>query len=311
MSAKISLVEEEAIAWFIRVRDPDFSDWDIFTEWLNAHPTHNPAFQKIALLDGQLPQLMATKPMPTSHRLTLWRWSAAQISAVAAALIAVVTFSFFLNQPTQYSVVTRPGEQRLISLGDGSIIKLNGGSQLTLSKHKPRFAVLNYGEALFTVKHNESAPFIVEVGNSVVQDAGTIFNIVSSGADTEVVVAEGAIIFNPAKDKMVLKAGSGLRVSKSGAVEIFEISRDAVGRWPGGQLVYRDTSIDRIAADISRTTGARLSVDRDARSVRFTGTINITKNIDKFLAETAPVLGVEIKLHHEGWVLAKKNEDTR
>ena len=64
MSANGSLIEEQAIAWTIRARDPDFDDWDALTEWLEADSAHNAAFQKLALLDDILPELM---PAPTKR----------------------------------------------------------------------------------------------------------------------------------------------------------------------------------------------------------------------------------------------------
>ncbi len=313
MSANGSLIEEQAIAWTIRARDPDFDDWSKLTEWLEADVAHGAAFQKLAMLDDILPQLI---PAPTKRQ---WRqiifqpsrWSAGGISAIAAVFVAVISLSFFMAQPSYYSVETGAGEQRVIALDDGSRIELNGDTQITLSKEEPRFAVLDRGEALFTVVHNNSEPFIVEVGDAVVQDAGTVFNIIRFGETTEVGVAEGLVIYNPEAEKVSLPPGQGLRVAGRGRPETFSIPAAAVGSWKRNQLTYNNASMGRIASDLSRFLGQKISVDAQAKSMRFTGTINLTKDAGQFFGETTPVLGVNAKRTKDGWVLAGADEASR
>ena len=314
MSAIGSLIEEQAIAWTIRARDPDFDDWDALTEWLEAEAAHCAAFQKLALLDDILPELMPTQTKRQWRQVIFQpsRWSAAGIGAIAAAFVAVITLSIFVAQPSYYSVETGLGEKRVIALDDGSQIELNGETQITLSKDDPRFAVLDHGEALFTVVHDDRDPFIVEVGDAVVQDAGTVFNIIRSGESTEVGVAEGLVIYNPDAEKVALAPGSGLRVAGRGRVpETFLISAAAVGSWNRNQLTYNDASMGRIAADLSRSLGQKISVDTPAKSMRFTGTINLTNDVGQFFGETASVLGVSAKRTKNGWILAGANEATR
>jgi transmembrane sensor len=314
MAATGSLIEEQAIAWTIRARDPDFDDWDALTEWLEADAAHGATFQRMSLLDDILPDLMPA-PAKQQWRQILFqpsRWSASGFGAIAAVFIAVITLSVFMVQPSYYSVETGSGEQRVIALDDGSRIELNGDTQVTLSKDDPRFAVLDRGEALFTVVHNNRDPFIVEVGDAVVQDAGTVFNIVHSGESTEVGVAEGLVIYNPDADKVTLAPGRGLRVAGRGRVpEMFSIPTAAVGSWKRGQLTYNDADMGRIADDLSRSLGAKISVDAQAKSMRFTGTINLTKDVGQFFGETAAVLGVNAKRTKDGWILAGADEASR
>ena len=313
MAAIGSLIEEQAIAWTIRTRDPDFEDWVALTEWLEADSAHGTAFQKLTLLDDMLPELM---PAQTKRQ---WRdifqpsrWSAYGISAIAAAVVAVITLSVFMAQPSYYSVETSLGEQRVIALTDGSQIELNGDSQVTLSKDEPRFAILDRGEALFTVVHNDRDPFIVKVGDAVVQDAGTVFNIIRAGDTTEVGVAEGLVIYNPAAEKVSLAPGRGLRVARRGGpLETFATPAAAVGSWRRNQLTYNDASMGRIASDLSRSIGSKIMLDGRAKSMRFTGTINLTKDVGLFFSEAAPVLGVSAKRTKDGWLLAGADEAIR
>ena len=314
MAANVSLIEEQAIGWTIRARDPDFDDWDALTQWLEADSDHRAAFKRLSLLDDILPELIPAPPKRQWRQVGFQpsRWSAASFGALAAAFVAVITLSVFMAQSSYYSIETGSGEQRVIALDDGSRIELNGDTQITLSKDDPRFAVLERGEALFTVVHNDRDPFIVEVGDAVVQDAGTVFNIIRSGETTEVGVSEGLVIFNPEYEKLSLAPGRGLRVVGRGrAPEMFSIPTAAVGSWQRNQLTYNGADMGRIAQDLSRSLGQKISVVAQAKSMRFTGTINLTKDVGQFFSETAPVLGVSAKRTKNGWILAGADEATR
>jgi transmembrane sensor len=46
--------EAEALDWIIRIRNPDFAEWDALTAWLAADPRHADIFQELALWDEAL-----------------------------------------------------------------------------------------------------------------------------------------------------------------------------------------------------------------------------------------------------------------
>ena len=200
MATEGRLIEEQAIAWTIRARDPDFDDWDALTAWLEADAAHAQAFERMTLLDDMVPELLPTKSpalWPDAAVRPARRWSFARLGSIAAALVAVIGLSVLSLPYLPYSIETGAGERRTIALSDGSRIDLNGDTRITLRKAYPRAAVLDRGEALFTVVHNDAEPFVVEVGDATVRDAGTVFNIVRDGGTTEVGVSEGSGDFQP------------------------------------------------------------------------------------------------------------------
>lgn len=308
-------VEEQAISWTIRARDADFDDWDALTAWLEADALHAEAFERMTVLDDIMPQLVPPAPAARPHRVEVSparRWSFARLGAVAAAILAVVTLSFFSLQSSQYSIETGAGERRTIALADGSRIDLNGDTKVTLNKDDPRSAVLDRGEALFTIVHNEQAPFTVNVGDSVVRDAGTIFNIIRADGDIEVGVSEGLVIYNPEKERLALNPGQAVR-DKAGTAgaETFILPTSAVGGWHRNQLTYNGATLDRVAADLSRYLGKVVAASELVGDRRFTGTINLTKDGDRLLNEAAPVLGVRANAQHNGWILVEGSETGR
>lgn len=308
-------IDEQAIAWTIRVREAAFDDWDALTDWLEADAAQARAFERMSMLDDILPDLLpAVQSDPrreADDRLTR-RWSFARLGNIAAAIIAVVGLSFLSLPYLPYSVETGAGERRTVTLADGSRIELNGDTRITLRKAYPRQAVLDRGEALFNVVHNDTSPFIVNVGDATVRDAGTVFNIIREGKSTEVGVSEGLVIYNPDREAVALKPGFALRAvdGKNGA-ETFAIPVTAIGSWRRNQLSYNGAGMDRIAADLSRSLGQNVTTSATVRSMRFTGTINLQKDAGAFFAEAAPVLGVGVKRTKEGWILVGGDEATR
>jgi transmembrane sensor len=127
------MINEEALGWVIRTRDPEFQDWDAFTLWLEAHPAHAPAYDALMAADSDLDSIVPEDPviMPVAAndrgpRRPL-RWIGG--GAVAAALVGVISVGL-LNRSDIYSVTTRPGETRTIALDDGTRVELNGGTTM-------------------------------------------------------------------------------------------------------------------------------------------------------------------------------------
>lgn len=303
MSAVDSRIEEQAIAWIIRSRDRDFDDWDALTHWLEADQTHADAFRSMSLLDDMLSDLPARKESVSFP--TTGKWPAAAFGSVAAVFIAVITISMFFISPFSYSVETGPGERRIVALSDGSQIALNGDTELSVSRLDDRHAELVRGEALFTVVHNEQDPFVVTVGDAIVKDEGTVFNIIRAGENTEVGVSEGLVSYN----QIAVRPGFALRVSGDrGSPKISPVPTSAVGSWRRNQLTYSGAEIRRVASDLSRSLGVQVTVADDVRNLQFTGTINLKKDIGRFFSESAPVLGVRAKRVSDGWMLVGGDE---
>jgi transmembrane sensor len=59
MTPNSGTAEAAALDWIIRVRHPDFAEWDVQSAWLAADPRHAEIFQQMALLDDELAADMA------------------------------------------------------------------------------------------------------------------------------------------------------------------------------------------------------------------------------------------------------------
>lgn len=304
-------MNEEALGWVIRTRDPEFADWEAFTSWLEADPAHAAAYDALMAADADLERFVPEEPVviaapandPGERSWRPMRWPKSWIAGgvVAAALVATVSIGL-LNRTDIYTIATRPGETRSIALDDGTRVELNGGTTMRFDRHDPRFAALDSGEAAFTVRHDAANPFRVTVGDAVFEDAGTVFNIVHAGSTTRIGVSEGKVIYNPEAEAIALPAGRALTDDESG-LRVMDVATDAVASWREGRLTYANAPVTQISADIARSLGVQLVATPGAGAMRFTGTIRLDHNPEQFFAGAAPLMGLTAIRQGDGWLL--------
>jgi transmembrane sensor len=120
-----------------------------------------------------------------------------RIAASAAALCLSAGALLWATREPSYS--TGIGQQRSITLSDGSTVQLNARSEIRVHFVKyDRDVDLVRGQALFHVVKDAARPFIVRAGRTQVQVVGTQFDINESHAGTIVTVVEGRVaVFGP------------------------------------------------------------------------------------------------------------------
>ncbi|WP_037457309.1 FecR family protein [Sphingobium chlorophenolicum] len=301
------MMNEEALGWVIRTRDPEFADWEAFTLWLEADAGHASAYDALMAADDSLAEIIPAEPVTIATPANDagergWkpaRWLAG--GAIAAALVGVVSVGM-MNRPDIYTVATRPGETRTIALDDGTRVELNGGTTMRFDRRDARFAALDSGEAAFTVRHDARNPFRVTVGDAVFEDAGTIFNIVHSGQATRIGVSEGEVIYNPKAEAIALPAGRALTNDENG-LRVMDIAPDAVASWRQGRLTYANAPVAQIGGDIARSLGVKLDATPGAGAMRFTGTIRLDRDPARFFGQAAPLMGLSAVRQGDGWLL--------
>lgn len=300
-------IDDQALAWVVRVRDREFADWEAFESWLAAAPAHAEAYHRLAMEDRALDDILpvreplAPMPMPVSQNRK-WAWPAAG-AAVAALLVGVIAVRMPGVASQRYEVATRAGERRAVTLEEGTSILLNGGSALILDRKDNRFAELKRGEALFTVRHDAARPFAVQVGADRLVDLGTRFDVVCTQGEMRVAVAEGAVLYNPEGQKLALNPGDMLRVTDKVALRT-KVVPDQVGGWRDGRFVYAGESLSRVAEDLSRYAGTRVEVSPDLAAQPFRGVISITD--PSKLEELGPLFRARVQRTRDGWLISRR-----
>lgn len=300
-----SQVRDQAIGWVIRLRDPLFDDWDAFTAWLEADSRHNDAYESAALIDEDCAEMLsAPKPKPLMPLASPPRRQATR-RLVLGSVLGVSLVAFFglsTLQSNEHVIETAPGERRTLTLASGDRIDMNGGTRLVLDGDNTRFASLDQGEALFTVRHDEARPFVVEAGGAVLRDVGTVFNVTHGDGALELAVAEGAVIYNPGREAVTVPAGRILSAPKNGKPSVRLVEAGDVAGWREGRLAYSGAPLSTVAADLSRNLGVQVEAAGNAQRP-FSGVIVLAGKDEAFFQTLGPLLGVEVRRSGDGWVL--------
>lgn len=301
--------QEEAIGWVIRLRDASAEEWEAFTAWLEADPAHLDAYEQAALADADAGALSPepARPIPVAApetraparpgRRVFLGWG------IAASLALFAGWLGLAGSGGPYSIETAPGQRQTIALEDGTRIELNGGTRITLDEDRPRFASLERGEALFRVVHDETRPFEVEAGGTMLRDLGTVFNVVRDEAALDVAVSEGSVLFDPDGERKTLSPGMALTKTSGRPAQVARIDNESVGAWREGRLVYSAAPISRIAGDLSRNLGVKVVAAPQVGDRAFSGVIMLDGGSEEVLARASALIGVNVDRSGDRWIM--------
>ena len=237
------------------------------------------ATQKLSLEKGvsredrwtRLQQSIYLEERPRSVPLyrTFWRYAAA--ITVLVVLVAVYLYS---NSGEVIRVQTKYAESKTVLLPDQSTVRLNAGSYFIYDEATWDDArtVELHGEAFFDVKKN-GAPFTVTTTNSRVLVLGTTFNVRSRDDNTEVICLTGKVDFGDKEigKSVVLTGGKGASLNGKTLSDVYEVGSDQTIPWIAGELVFHDTPLREVFAELERHFDVSITVKRDLGNLTFTG----------------------------------------
>ena len=180
--------------------------------------------------------------------------AAAAVCGAAAVLVAAVAPSTGGSVHRRHRCSSSPprcGEQREITLADGTLLRLDTGSRCpTRYDADQRLVELRSGRAQFVVG-KDPRPFLVKAGSGTVRDIGTTFQVSRIGEEVNVGLLEGRV-------DVTVDAGGAQRHSALVPGEQVTIDgerhdrHEAAARsgrahaWPQGDLVFRQRRLDEL-----------------------------------------------------------------
>jgi transmembrane sensor len=190
-----------------------------------------------------------------------WRVPVWQVG-LAASAIAVGAFAWlFIGRVVTQEYTTAVGEQRTVSLPDGSTVFLNTNSDVRVQlSRRLRRIELARGEALFSVAKDPSRPFEVHALQGVTTAVGTQFDveIVPTGAAVSVLegtVTVGAKGATASAPPVAVSAGSGVGYTQEGAVsELRPAELNRIQGWRMQRIVFNDIPLDSALTEYNRYT---------------------------------------------------------
>ena len=256
-----------------------------------------------------------------------WRWAAGGAGALAACAALWVLAPVLAPEgaiPVEPDIVvaqapdfaTAIAEIREVDLPDGSRVTLGAASSLdVVFSETERRVVLAEGEAFFDVEGDPDWPFIVVAGDTLVRVVGTQFDVHRGADAVEVAVLEGEVeVIQPegppdapiaARDvRHVLIAGQQVAASAQGRVEpVRPVDADAVASWRRGELMWADTPVRDIIADLNRYAPAGVQLQaNDLEALEYTLAVR-ADDLDGAVSLLAASLGLEVTRQSNGAII--------
>lgn len=248
-------------------------------QWLKAHPMNARALELCTDVWEESHNLRRITPFASNGVSTprgQWRLSI----AITAAAIVLVTAALALWSPRS-GVATGVGEQRLLTLKDGTRVFLNTATRVEVQySDKFRKVELDTGEALFDVANRPDWPFIVQAGDRQVKALGTSFLVRRDDRQLAVTLVEGAVAVtsNPegtpsashadrlpdggaTSNNIILRPGQRLTLA-GGHARLETTSLDKAIAWRRGQIVLDDTPLASAVSEMNRYSQMKLVIER-------------------------------------------------
>jgi transmembrane sensor len=299
----VSLNEQvlrDAARWCSRLTAHDCTDRDRadFARWHLRDPAHGKAYAAarhlsqrvtdLAATDARL-QAMADKALAdgrTGHADPT-RWQAARRAAIPLGLAAgLALFSFGIRSPRTVdqvrvaptSYVTAAGEQRTVTLADGSTVTLDAAShiQVSLSAKERRVALLE-GRALFEVAHDSSRPFSVTANDARVVALGTRFQVDRAAQTINITLTEGSVAVDKPgaslQRREKLLPGEQLSLEEGSAHWVKRtVDTQLATSWTRGRHIFRDTPLSEAIDEVNRYSKRKVRLgDPELATLRIGG----------------------------------------
>ena len=212
--------------------------------------------------------------------------------------------------PPNKLIVPLGAEKYILQLSDGTIVKMNVGSELTFPSvftGDNRIVELS-GEAYFDVTHS-TTPFIVRSKNMDVKVLGTTFNMMVYPEEPVIntTLISGKVIVTCHSDKdsitqtAVLTPGMQANYQKEvQRLEINPVDCEYHTAWTKGELSFENASIEEIMRIISRNYNLKIVFDsEELKAIKCFISIRKEKGFEEILKVINMATGVQFRTEND------------
>ncbi|MEQ1635531.1 MAG: FecR family protein [Methylococcales bacterium] len=243
-----------------------------FEIWLADRPENQQAWLEIERFWSALDSLTEADVLVPQDKIIVLpagykKWYRGRLSkpvfAVAASLLLLVSLAIFQHGFYFADYRTSPGEQRTISLADGSEIILNTDSALSVQyADAQRQITLHQGEAYFVVAADALRPFEVQTFAGRVRALGTAFNINLQQDAAEVTVYQHAVKITTETGKVLEQLPEGKQIvfaaDTLNAVHTANLQR--LKAWRNQRMVFQDKPLVDVIAELNRYRPGKIMI---------------------------------------------------
>lgn len=340
-------IDFEAATWVARRSGESLGAEDeaAFRAWLRASDLHRDAYARLARFWDDAAVLKDLDDIADSveaadvpARSRVWQGAGALAAAAGLMLVlgALLLFPGFGSDRADIAgaesrdqsgdhaqdYVTGVGEQRTVVLADGSRVRLNTSTAISVALGRDLRSIrLLEGEAFFEVEHDADRPFLVQSRAGSVRALGTSFSTRLRGRQTlEVTVAEGLVEVTPPtaserpaptgpapdRTRAIEVAAGSTAVYSDVAQEVKSVTESELGRrlsWRSGIVVFAGEPLSGVVEDVSRYTDIEIRIaDASIESLPIGGYFRVGE-LDALFESLELVFGIEVEHGSRGEIV--------
>ncbi len=291
------LTDETFLGWYFRTDDDAIKKWErLMHEEPHLKANVDEAVSLLKLMqtedettvDEQQIAQASTKLMarvqdwedakPSRHSLKniVLRWT----MPVAASLLMALGVVWYVNKDSTSKVYVASEKMLELKLADGSLVKLNKGSELKVTGMEHEAAgsreVWLKGEAFFDVSHLPNhRGFVVHSGEVDVAVLGTRFNVRSFSNSTSVALESGKVELSINKvnsQKLLMQPGDLVEYSNSsGNLVKREVNVQNYTAWQSGKVIFENATLLEIQKVLEERFGLKVQVEQGSELGEFNG----------------------------------------
>lgn len=315
---EMKLIRDTAAGWFAKLNHNTVTTDTLraFREWRKGDPRHDQAYLEIEAFWQRARKLERDAEIQQAAGAALERKpqggarpGGRTIAGIALAVVAAGAGMWAWPNLVGRTYETAIGEQRFLTLADGSRIRLDTRSrvQVRLAAHERDVKLLE-GRAFFEVAHDAARPFIVQADGARVRALGTRFDVRRDAQGVQVVLVEGRVrVDGPAgahPRTWTLDPGESVTTSAVRPVEVRKVDAAQATSWTSGRLTFNDVSLADAIAEVNRYSPRPIVLHAPALASRpVSGAFDIG-DTKAFVSAVADLYGLVVEDEAQQIVLA-------
>jgi transmembrane sensor len=311
--------QEEAAEWLARLGHHAISTQTVrdFRAW-REDPANDAAYEEAEAFweasgrHAADPEIlrMTREALERGRRRPAWRLprrGPRLAGALALAATAALAAAVLILQTLTPTYATRPIEQKVVRLEDGSRVHLNVDSRVRVDfRGDERRITLSRGQAFFDVAHDPDRPFVVTADGARIRALGTRFDVRRQDGAVRVTLLQGSVRVTPERGQgsVVLAPDEAAVVDRRGAVRTSKADARGAASWTTGRLVFRDTPLAAAAAEVNRYSARKVELAPDLAARPVSGFFDVGDS-ESFARGVADLFDLRLSRAPDGdWRLA-------
>lgn len=291
-----SRLDREALDWIVRLTSGDSTpeDHEAYRAWRDQSADHRKALVEARNLWQRLGHALPTIERQARRNRN---WNRLKIGLpIAAVLLLTIGLGQNYWSRWRFDQTTRAGEQRSLTLPDGSRLRMSGDTAIDIRfDGQARRVRIARGQILLSVRHDARVPFVVEAGEASYRDVGTIFDVSHDDGRSHLVVGEGLVQAELGDRRARVPAGYAVSAADSRLGPVTRVDPRRELGWARGRLVFSDRPLRDIVGALAPHYGGRIvMLNGTVGSRRLSASIEID-HIDEWLNALRQTQGVGIR----------------